>query len=123
MKKTLINFLRLLLGHCHVVIRSYITGTVVMALYITRDQLQPITLLFLLIMPCCSALKIHDHLLCSILCSRTRIVVRLLWYLGQHLLIPCFLSSAKNLASEGRRLLLLILIIHYFEQCYGVTVF
>ena len=35
--------------------------------------------------------------------------------LGQHLLIPCFLSPGENLASEGGRLLLLILIILLFE--------
>ena len=42
----------------------------------TRDQ--PIMVLVLLIMLCCSALKIY--LLCSVLCSRTKIVVRLLCY-------------------------------------------
>ena len=46
-------------------------------LYSIKDQ--PNMLLFLSIMLCCSALKIH--LLYSILCSRTVIVVRLLWYL------------------------------------------
>ena len=46
-------------------------------LYSIKDQ--PNMLLFLSIMLCCSALKIH--LLYSILCSRTIIVVRLLWYL------------------------------------------
>ena len=40
---------------------------------------QPITLLFLPIMLCCSALKIH--VLFSILCSRTIIVIKLLCFL------------------------------------------
>ena len=51
--------------------------TTVCLLYSIKDQ--PIMLLFLSIMLCCSALKIHP--LCSVLCSRTIIVVRLLWYL------------------------------------------
>ena len=34
--------------------------------------------------------------------------------LGQHLLIPCFLSPAETLASDDGRLLLLILIILLF---------
>ena len=55
---------------------------------IGRDQ--PIMLLFLTIMLCCNALKIY--LLCSLLCSRTRIVVRLLYFLCASLqkqLITC----------------------------------
>ena len=43
----------------------------------TTDQ--PLMLLFFPIMLCCSALKVH--LLCSILCSRTGTVVRLLCFL------------------------------------------
>ena len=43
-------------------------------------------------------------------------------HLGQHLLIPCFLSPAENLASEGGRLLLLILIIIMeYKQRQGYT--
>ena len=69
------NFLAHGSGWCHKLM-TCLHGIYNPAVAICRDQ--PI-MLFLPIMLCCSALKIH--LLCSILCSRTRIVVRLLCYL------------------------------------------
>ena len=40
---------------------------------------------------------------------------QILQHLGQHLLIPCFLSPGENLASEGGRLLLIVFILYYFD--------
>ena len=61
-----------------------------------RDQ--PIMLLFSPIMLCCSALKIY--LLCSILCSVTKIAVRVLCYLCKSLqeqLITCSRTFLERL--------------------------
>ena len=48
--------------------------------------------------------------------------------LGQHLLIPCFLSPGENLVGEGGRLLLLIINILLFvfkskKQCKSLSNF